>query len=87
MRARPEPTQLEHLSDAPFLGKLQVCPANVRLDCKVIATYNLFALVDSEEGKQFYNIDTRNNQPRGHGLKVKGHIHKKNFVITYELAR
>jgi hypothetical protein len=32
LRARPEPTQLEHLSDASFLGKLLVLPANVRLD-------------------------------------------------------
>jgi hypothetical protein len=29
----------EHLSDASFLGKLLVLPANVRLDCKVIARY------------------------------------------------
>ncbi len=40
MRARPEPTQLEHLSDAYFLGKLIVLPANVRLDWKVIASPN-----------------------------------------------
>jgi hypothetical protein len=32
LRARPEPTQLEHLSDASFFGKLPVFPANVRLD-------------------------------------------------------
>ncbi len=38
MRERPEPTQLEHLSDASFLGKLLVLPANVRLDWKMIAS-------------------------------------------------
>jgi len=37
LRARPQPTQLEHLSDASFLGKLHVLRANVRLDWKVIA--------------------------------------------------
>ena len=57
MRARPEPTQLEHLSDASFLGK----PTYVRLDLdwKVIARYkhsSLFGLVTSKEGKMFYNI-------------------------------
>jgi len=43
LRARPEPTQLEHLSDASFLGKLLVFPANVRLDWKVIASTNTLA--------------------------------------------
>jgi hypothetical protein len=38
---KPEPTQLEHLSDASFLDKLLVLPANVRLDWKVIARYKL----------------------------------------------
>ncbi len=46
MRARPEPTQLEHLSDAS-LGKLLVLPANVRLDWKVIAKYNTLAYLAS----------------------------------------
>ncbi len=61
MRARPEPTQLEHLSDASFLGKLLVLPANVRPDLKVIVRYkhsSLFGLIVSNEGKKFYNIDT-----------------------------
>ncbi len=31
---------MEHLSDAPFFGKLLVFPANVRLGCKVIASTN-----------------------------------------------
>ncbi len=56
----PEPTQLEHLSDGSFLGKLLVLPANVRLDWKVIARYkhsSLFYLVIRNEGKKFYNID------------------------------
>jgi hypothetical protein len=62
MRPRPEPTQLDHLSDAFFLGKLLGLPANVRLDWKVIARYkpsSLIGLVISNEGKKFYNIDPR----------------------------
>ncbi len=62
MRASPEPTKLECLSDASFLGKLLVLPANVILDWKEIARYknsNLFGLIVSNEGKRFYNIDTR----------------------------
>ncbi len=47
MRARPEPTQLEHLSVAYFLGKLLVFPANVRLDWKVIASTNALAYLAS----------------------------------------
>ncbi len=65
MRARPEPTQLERLSDASSLGKLLVLPANVRLDRKVIARYthsSLFGLVVSNKGNKFYNIDTRANR-------------------------
>ncbi len=61
MRARPEQTQLEDLSDASFSGKLQALPANVRLDWKVIARYkhsSLFGRVISNDGKKFYNIDT-----------------------------
>ncbi len=49
------------LSDASFLGKLLVLPANVRLDWKVIARYkhsSLFGLIISNEEK-FYNIDTK----------------------------
>jgi hypothetical protein len=44
----PEKSQLEDLSDASFLGKLLVLPANVRLDWKVIARYkhsSLFGLI------------------------------------------
>ncbi len=47
MRARPEPTQLEYLSDASFLGKLLVFPANVRLDLKVSASTNTLAYLAS----------------------------------------
>ncbi len=67
LRTRPEPTQMEHLSDASFLGMLLVSPAKVRLDWKEIAKYkqsNLFGLIISNEGKKFYNIDTS-------GLKYK----------------
>ena len=55
MRARLEPTQLECLSDASFLGKLLVLPANVRLDWKVVARYkhsSLFGLIISNKGKK-----------------------------------
>jgi hypothetical protein len=60
LRARPEPTQLEHLSDASFLGELVVIPANVRLDWKVIARYKhskLLGLIVSNEGKKFDIFD------------------------------
>ncbi len=60
MRARPEPTLLEDLSDASFLSKLLLLPANVTLDWKVFARYkhsSLFGLVISNEC--FYDIDTR----------------------------
>ncbi len=62
MRARLEPTRLEHLSDPSFLGKLLMFPANVRLDWKVIARYkhsSTFGLIVSDKGKKFYYIDTR----------------------------
>jgi hypothetical protein len=45
---RPEQTQLEDLSDASFLGKLMVLPANVRQDWKVVAIYkhsSLFGII------------------------------------------
>ncbi len=47
MRARPEKTQFEDLSDASFLGKLLVFPPNVRLDWKVIASTNTLAYLVS----------------------------------------
>ncbi len=62
MRARPEQTQLEDLSDASFLGKVLVLPANVGLDWKLIARYkhsSLFGLIFCNEEKKFYNDDTR----------------------------
>jgi hypothetical protein len=63
LRARPEPTQLEHLLDASFLGKLLVLPANVRLDWKVIARYkhsSLLGLVVSDKGKSFIKLTPGN---------------------------
>ncbi len=55
MKARPDETLLEDLSDASFLGKLLLFPANVRLDWKVIARYKHFSLfglfVSNEENK------------------------------------
>jgi hypothetical protein len=61
LRARPEPTQLEHLSDASFLGKLLVLPANVRLDWKVIARYKntlayLASLSATKKRKSFIEL-------------------------------
>jgi hypothetical protein len=56
---RPEQTQLEYPSDASFLGKLLVLPANVRLDWKVIARYkhsSLFGLIVSNEEKSFITL-------------------------------
>ena len=61
MRATPEQTQSEDLSDASFLGKLLVLPANPRLAWKVIARYkhsSLFGLIFCNEEKKFYKIDT-----------------------------
>jgi hypothetical protein len=52
-----KPTQLERLSDASFLGKLLVLPANVRLDWKVNARFkhsSLFGLIVSNEGEKSF---------------------------------
>ncbi len=38
LEGQAEPTHLEHLSDASFLGKLLAFPANVILDWKVVAS-------------------------------------------------
>ncbi len=59
MRARPELTQLERLSDAFVLDKLLMLPPNVRLDWKGIARYkhsSLFGLVISNEEKSFVTL-------------------------------
>ncbi len=59
-RARANPIGAP--SDASFLGELLVVPSNVRLDWKVIDRYKcsgLFGLEVCNEGKTFYNIDTR----------------------------
>ena len=67
MKARPDQTQLEVLSDDSFLGKLLVLLANVRLDWKVIARYkhsSLFGLVVCNEEKKFYNIGIRTDRRR-----------------------
>ncbi len=66
-KARANPIGVQYLSDASFLGKLLVFPANVRLDWKVIASYkqfSLFGLIDSDEGNKFYNIDTWGLYPK-----------------------
>jgi hypothetical protein len=59
LRARPEPTELEDLSDASFLGKILVLPANVRPDWKVIARYkhsSLFGLINSDKEKSYIKL-------------------------------
>ncbi len=76
MRARPEPTQLEHFSDASLLGKFLGLPENARLDWKVIARYkcsSLFGLDISDKVKRFYNIGSP-------GLNVTKHF----TAIIYE---
>jgi hypothetical protein len=58
---KAEANPIEDLSDASFLAKLLVLPANVRLDCRVFARYkhsSLFGLVISKEEKKFYCIDS-----------------------------
>jgi hypothetical protein len=59
LKARPDETQLEDLSDAPFLGKLLVF-----LDWKVIARYkhsSLFSLIVSNEEKSFITLTPGGN--------------------------
>ena len=58
LRARPEPTQLEDLSDASFVGKLLVLPANVRLDWKLIRCTNTLAYLASSSVTKEKNIST-----------------------------
>jgi hypothetical protein len=57
-----------NLSDASFLGKLLVLPANVRLDWKGIARYkhsSLFSLNVSDDGKRFIALTPgRSRTPR-----------------------
>ncbi len=51
---------MEHLSDASFLDKLLMLPANVRPGRKGIARYkhsSLFALDVNDKEKKFYNIN------------------------------
>jgi hypothetical protein len=54
--ARPEPTQLEHLSDVSFLGKLLLLPANVRLDWKVTHTLAYLASSSATKEKSFITL-------------------------------
>jgi hypothetical protein len=64
LRARPEQTQLEDLSDGSFLGKLLVLPANVKLDWKVIARYknsSLFCLAVSNKETSFITLTPGGN--------------------------
>ena len=59
---------MEDLSDASFLGKLLVLPANVGLDWKVFARCkhsSLFGLVISDEEKRFYKIVFSSSMTKG----------------------
>jgi len=61
LRARPQQTQSENLSDASILGKFLVLPANVRLAWKLIARDKHSGLLRESVNygqKMFYNIDT-----------------------------
>ncbi len=71
MRARPEQTQLEDLSDDSFLGKLLVLPANVRLDWKVFARHKhfLFGLVVSYKEKSSLIFTSRMSSPIDQDVK------------------
>jgi hypothetical protein len=67
---------LEYLSDASFLGKLLAFPPNVRLEWKVITSYkhsSVFGLVDSDDGKKFYDNDTRLSE-LGYEVRLRGPV-------------
>jgi hypothetical protein len=60
---------LEDLSEASFLGKLLVLPANVRLGWKLIARYKhsgLFGLFICNEEKRFIKLATGDAQGHRH---------------------
>jgi hypothetical protein len=84
LRARPEQTQLEDLSDASFLGKLLVLPATVRQDWKVFARCkhsSLFGLIISYKQKKFFNTDTLGQCYKTffvHNLRI--------FLISYSVC-
>jgi hypothetical protein len=64
LRARSEPTQLEHLSDTFFSGKLLVLPANVRLDWKAMASYKHSSLLQKSVNysqNEFYDTGPKSN--------------------------
>jgi hypothetical protein len=59
LKARPERTQSEDLSDSSFFGKLLVLPAKVRLAWKVIDRCkhsSLFGPIDCNEEKSFITL-------------------------------
>ncbi len=99
MRARPKPTQLEHLSDASFSGKLLVLPANVRLDWKVIARYkhsSLLASSSATKEKSFitlvpgdYHLPLRRakEQEREQHLKLRFHVRFCDAILHLKLLR
>jgi hypothetical protein len=86
LRARPEQTQLEDISNAPFLGKLLVLPANDRLDWKVFARCkhsSLFGLVISNEEKSFITLTPGICQMVGHFAKL---VILSTFLSTWHLS-
>jgi hypothetical protein len=69
---RPELTQLEDLSDASFLGKLLVLPANVKLDWKVFTGANTrayLASLSATNKKSFITLTL------GHSIIRTWHLH------------
>ncbi len=70
---------MEDLSDASFLGKLLVLPANVRLDWKVIARYkhsSLFGLVVYSKEKSFITLTPARGVEVGVVLRVGLTLHR-----------
>ncbi len=98
MRKRPEPTQLEDLSDASFLGKLLVLLANVRLDWKVFARHkhsSLFGPVIGNREKKFFQHrhlfsvggllgEVRDDVSSGEGLELE-HEHLARLESVHQV--
>ncbi len=83
-------TQLEDLSDASFLGKLLVLPANVRLGWKVLARCkhsSLFDLVVSNKEKKFYNIDSWLLNSQTATTKSAGSLFPTTFFLGHTKIR
>jgi len=90
LRARPEQTQLEDLSDASFLGKLLVLPANVGLAWKVFARYkhsSLFGLFISNKEKSFITLTSGVNVLNPFSLSKMAGGNKLKRLLQSRLSR